>query len=721
MGVMTRLRTATPVLVIGAAVLFILLIVLEWGMDITGMNRGRVRGADKIGAVNGVDLSYKDFESDYTKELDAQKAQQGGNLNEESELQVREGVWDRFVSSTLVKQMLHKLDLDVTDEEVRDVLVENPPSYLRRQFTDSLGNFDLAAYQNVISQIANYQPGSNPEQDMHMDTLRTALFNIEDNVRQERIANVFQSVLGSSILITDADVRQKFENDNTRADAAYFLLDEGRVPNEAVIVTDDEVKAYYDKNPQEFVQKPVRIVRAAFFYLLPSTGDTLSVTRKLQTLVDSATATHDTAHRAALFAQFSSRYNELQNQNDAFLKFKDLAPAKAAAILGVPIGGVSGISAEQDGYHVYRVVEERPGDVEYARFSEVMVPNPGNPDSALRVLQNIKETLQAHPDATFEEAAQRFSKDASAQRGGDAGYVARGSLAGPLDDAVFKAPLNTVVGPIVTETGCYLVKVTGRGNREVRVQDIMMAVHTSSQTRQVLEHRSQEFRDRLARGENIDSVGAKMQVRVFESPQLQRNTPFLGSMDFTNWAFGAKKGDISEPKKMRGNEVVMVLSEVREKGVKPFDEVKVNIRQKLVRRKKYDNLEARARSLVSALRGDSIEHAKSLDTSITIQYASGVQPMGAVTGIGQEPAFNAALFSLKNIGQISDPARGQRGVYVVQLRSLSMPNDSMYTLQRDVIRNSLLQQRRNIVSQGWIEMQRENASIEDNRDKFYRN
>jgi peptidyl-prolyl cis-trans isomerase D len=680
MGVMTRMRSAMPVVVIGAAVMFILLIVLEWGMNISDRNRGRVSATEKIGVVNGADLAYKDFESDYNKELEAQKQQQP-TLSEETELQVRDGVWQRFVSSTLVKHLLNQLDLEVTDEQVRDVLVENPPSYLRRQFTDSLGNFDLGSYQNVISNIANYQPGgANSEQDLKMDTMREALFNIEDNVRQERVANLFQSVIGSSVLVTEEDVRRKFNNDNSRADAAYFLLDESRVPNEGVVVNDEDVKLYYDKNAMEFMQKPVRMVRAAFFYLLPSISDSLSVTRKFQTLVDSVGATRDTAHRSALFAQFSSRYNEATAPNEAFMKFKDMSPGKAVALLGVPVGGVSGIDAEQDGYHVYRVAEERPGDVEYARFSEVMIP--GNSDSTVRVLQNIKSTLETRADATFEEAAQRFSKDASASRGGDAGYAARGTLPASLDEAIFKAPLGTVVGPIVTESGCYLVKVVARGNREVRVQDILMTVHTSSQTRQTLEHKAQEFRDRIVRGENMDTVGAKLQIRVFESPQLMINTPFLGSMDFTNWAFTAKKGEVSELKKVRGNVVVMQLSDVREKGVKPFEEVKPTIRQKLVRRKKYDNLEARARSLSSALRGDSLEHARIFDTSVTVQYVQGVPPMGQVQGLGQEPAFNAALYSLQNVGQISDPARGQRGVYIVQLRSKAVPSDSMYALQQ---------------------------------------
>lgn len=723
MGVMTRMRTAMPVVVIGAAVLFVLLIVLEWGMDITGMNRNRVAATEKIGSVNGRDISYKEFETELTQQLDLQKAQRP-DMPEEMEGQIREGVWDRFVSDALTNALLAKLGVEVSDEEVRDILIENPPAYLRRQFTDSLGNFDLASYQNVISQIANYQGGTGQgtDQERKMDTMYNALLKIEENVHQTRMQEKFQSVMGAGVLVSDADVREKFYNDNAKADVSYAFFDMNMIPDDAVGTSDDEIKAYFDKHPEEFQQQETRKVKYAFIYLMPSVSDSLSVQKKMTQLVDSLHATQDTAHQAAIFNQFYTRYNEQETQNDAFVGIKEMGPNKAYGVLSAPVGGYSNVVPDQDGYHVFHIVEARPGATEYVHFQQIVLGFGANKDSAREQAMKIVEPLRTDKKATIEMGAQLFSIDAASRaRGGDVGFVAKGTLPKTLDDAVFSAPIGAIVGPIETEMGFVIFKVKDRGNNEVRLKDLKMTVHISSQSRQASEHQGQELHDRVVKGEKIDTVAAQLKVRVYESQPLTRNVPLLGSLEFTSWIFKSNVGDISEPKRLRGNTVVMQVSEIRNKGLKPFDEVKGVIKQKLIMGKKLDNLVSRAADAKELLHGDSLEKIRQYAPNAQVAYAAGVSPRGAATGIGNDVAFNAAVFQLENVDQVSAPVRGQRGVYLLQLRKKMLPNDSMFVLQRDIIRNSLQQSRRSTFLQGWIEKQKETAKIEDHRDKFFRN
>jgi hypothetical protein len=56
-----------------------------------------------------------------------------------------------MLEDILVKQQADKAGIYVSVGELRDVLLENPPDYLRRPFTDSLGNFDKRAYQEIIT------------------------------------------------------------------------------------------------------------------------------------------------------------------------------------------------------------------------------------------------------------------------------------------------------------------------------------------------------------------------------------------------------------------------------------------------------------------------------------------------------------------------------------------------------------------------------------------
>jgi len=56
-----------------------------------------------------------------------------------------------------------------------------------------------------------------------------------------------------------------------------------------------------------------------------------------------------------------------------------------------------------------------------------------------------------------------MSKDsATSQKGGDLGWVGRGELPGPLDDAVFSAPLKSASGPVRTGYGLHVFEVVER-------------------------------------------------------------------------------------------------------------------------------------------------------------------------------------------------------------------------------------------------------------------
>ena len=68
---------------------------------------------------------------------------------------------------------------------------------------------------------------------------------------------------------------------------------------------------------------------------------------------------------------------------------------------------------------------------------------------------------KANP-AKFAELAKANSQDpGSAQQGGDLGSFGRGSMVKPFEDAVFAAKAGDIVGPVQTDFGYHIIKVTG--------------------------------------------------------------------------------------------------------------------------------------------------------------------------------------------------------------------------------------------------------------------
>ena len=64
--------------------------------------------------------------------------------------------------------------------------------------------------------------------------------------------------------------------------------------------------------------------------------------------------------------------------------------------------------------------------------------------------------------AMFAAVARKHSTCPSAEQGGDLGEFGPGQMVKEFDAVVFNAPINVVQGPVKTQFGYHLIKVTSR-------------------------------------------------------------------------------------------------------------------------------------------------------------------------------------------------------------------------------------------------------------------
>jgi Na+/H+ antiporter NhaC len=88
MPLMTDIRNNLSKAFAVFAVLFIVYIVLDWGMDLTG-RKGTGNAGEVLGVVDGKEIRYRDFSEAVRRSVESQKKQSGAETDEETERQTR--------------------------------------------------------------------------------------------------------------------------------------------------------------------------------------------------------------------------------------------------------------------------------------------------------------------------------------------------------------------------------------------------------------------------------------------------------------------------------------------------------------------------------------------------------------------------------------------------------------------------------------------------------
>ena len=102
-----------------------------------------------------------------------------------------------------------------------------------------------------------------------------------------------------------------------------------------------------------------------------------------------------------------------------------------------------------------------------------------------------------------------------------------------------------------------------------------------------------------------------------------------------------------------------------------------------------------------------------------VSSAKNFKASGNIPGVGLDFAFaQAALEADLNV--VTDPVKANRGSYLLKVTNRSEIDSTLFSIQKNSLRDNLLMQKRNTVYTDWIASLKESADIEDNRYLFYR-
>lgn len=697
MPLMTKIRNSLTKVFGAFAVLFILYIMLDWGMDLTSLQPG---GADVIGVVNGQDITYKEYNELYRRAVEAQRSQGGGEIDDETERQIEEQVWGLLVNQILVNQEMDRLDIKVSDQEIYDLVRgPNPPEALMDQFRDSTGQFNRTNYEMALNDPRN----------------RDAWIAYEQQLREQRKTEKLQSLMMATVRVTEGEVVKRYRDRNLTMEADYALFEPTRlISDSAAAPTENELERYYQDHQDDFKVQPSRKLKYVLFPTVPSSEDTADVLDQMKLLLTQIQGGSD-------FTELAEEYSEIPS-TEAFFKHGELSAAKEQAVFSARKGDVVGPIVDFDGVHLIKVMDERSSNSEFVRASHILITEQTVGDS-LGTPEEFARTLVARlkSGGDFAALAQQYSSDqGSAINGGDLGWGGRGTWVKPFEDAAFGARIGEIIGPVRSQFGWHIIKVTARDRRELKIRTLTMKLRTSPQTVDAISQRAEDFAY-LANDEGFERSAELSGYEVRETIQFTKGgmIPGIGYSDAAmNFAFNEGLNAISPVVQVSGGVAVFKISEVTDEGVRPFDEVKSLVEASVRREKKFEMVRPRVVEFRATLgEGAAVVSAAALRNDVTASSTGPFKPTDSPPRIGRDLAFIGTAMALEQ-GEISEPVKGTRGFYIIQLTSKTPFDSLQYANQSATIREQLLQEKRNRFSQEWITALRENAVIEDYRSKL---
>ncbi len=335
--------------------------------------------------------------------------------------------------------------------------------------------------------------------------------------------------------------------------------------------------------------------------------------------------------------------------------------------------------------------------------------------------ENIVKQLRAGVD--FGKLAKESSGDPSSSgKGGDMGWVDKGTTVEPFNTDAFRMPLNTISDPIrTTEFGYHIIKVLERRGAGYRpfeeVRDRLRATTADQQGKD----RARDEITRIAARIKENKPKTATEFSAMATGNVASNdTQWFGKTDpipgmggnpaLTAWAFAAKQGDIGEIMGSQRGPIIPFLFSIRAAGVAPLEEVRAKVEADL-RMEKARQLAQQ--SLAKALPAPAVDAAgakvglTSLETTVNRQ--------GYITGFtGDTSSLVDSAMSAK-VGEIKGPIMAGDGAVLFQVTEQKKADAASLAQNRSQYIDTLRQQESRNLRSTLLQRLRKAATIDVNQ------
>ncbi|MCU0393508.1 MAG: SurA N-terminal domain-containing protein [Thermoflexibacter sp.] len=661
MAIISKIRERAGIAVGAIAIGLILFIV---GGDLFSSNSWIMQSLDqpKVGTIDGNDITFQEYNDELNDLKNKYSLRVNRSLNESELEYIRPEAFNNLVYKLVIQKEFEKIGINITPEELQDMIQGNNlnPSWAQSFTNPQTGEVDKNMIINFLKNISQ----AAPEQ-------QAQFYSFEQDLVPERSKEKYQKLFDLSTYITKKEAENYYKEQNARVGIKYVAIPFFLIPDSAVKVTDELLKAQFEKNKAKYAEKENRSIEYVPFSFKPSSIDSATIKKGLEDLVTQFASTTENES----FANANSDVN----QNIGTLKSSELPKD----LTGVTLedGKVYGpfLDKERGVYALHKFIGTAEDTVFSARASHILFSTQGKAETekadvkkkAQEVLNQLKNS-----GADFASLARIYGEDGTREKGGDLGWFAEKQMVAPFEKAVMDADKEGVVPNLVeTEFGYHIIDVTGLKNKaKYKLATIIKEIVPSDATREKAYRDASNFATAKNIKEYVDKVGAAKLISL-QALNIAKDAKYINNLtspkirEIVRWAYNdAELGQVSPIFELEDQYLVAVLRGAVNKGEATWEDVKdelsTEVRNDLKAQQIMDKLKSVTQSDLTAI-------ANAYGTNVSVTTMSDVTlQSSALNGLGYAPVAIGKAFAMKK-GERTSLFRDESGIIALEVTEVS--------------------------------------------------
>ena len=624
----------------------------------------------QVGEVNGKTVSIQEYQK-MVDDLQTyyEIVQQKSSFNEDELNRIKDEAWQTFVQSELIKNQCDELGIAVTDDEISDIVKSGMSQMLQVPvfMNQQTGRYDYANVNAFLAEYKKLKDSGTQVPETYEKIYKYYLF-AQRQIRDQLLTQKYQVLLSQVFLSNPEEAKLSFAGRTEESDLLLAALPAASVNDDAVKVTDEELKNKYNEDKEQYRQYiETRDVKVIDVQVTASNADKKAAEAEMADAASKlASATNNTT-AGNVVRQATS----LLTYSDVF-KTKDAFPAMISSNLdSAAVGSVKApaYDAMTNTYYTYKVLGKKT-EADSVLFRQVGVIGKDEADIAKKA-DSIMTALNS--GANFKDLAKKYNQT------GDSTWLNTAQFQTSQVDGDNALFINTLYGmntgevkKLKMENGATVILQVMKTANPVTKYNVAAVVKELKFSDDTYSKEYNKFSSFVAENktlEQIEANAAKSGYTVRPINDVTCSAHGIANIRATRealkWVFDeAKVGDVSQLYECGSNDHLMIvaLTGINEEGYRSEAKLKDMLTEEIKLEKKVAKLYESAKNV------KSIAEAQKLKDVVvdTIKHVSFASPTYIASTGASEPMVGAVAAKTAK-GAFAGPVKGNNGVYMFQV------------------------------------------------------